>query len=536
VLEPLVAKHQGRVFKVTGDGVLVEFASAVNAVQCAVALQQGMAAANDGAANDRPIVLRVGVNLGDVMVEGSDLYGDGVNIAARLETIAEPGGIVVSEDAHRQVRNKLEIGFDDLGERSLKNIRAPIRVYRVIAKQEQAPISTGLPLPGKPSIAVLPFTNMSVDAEQEFFADGLTEDLITELSKAPGLFVIARHSSFAFKNKSVDLRRVAQELGVRYILEGSARRAAGRIRINAQLIDAREGGAHLWADRFDRDLADVFAVQDEVVARIAEALVGKLAASKLPERKPPKSVEAYDLCVQGRFLFQRSMAEEGKEARQLFERAIALDPDYAEAHVGLAWTHWMGWVNWFEPVDPHRRLAVEYARRAVALDPNDPFAHMILGFVLAYEHVNEESAAEMETALRLDPNHADTYATRADLLVMEGRPLDAIEDVKRAMRLNPHPPAWYYWDQGEAEYAARQYERAIVTLRQDVTYGTPSRSILAAALAQLGRIEEARVEARLFMADYPTFRIESFLDTQPFRNKADREHFGQGYRKAGLPE
>jgi TolB-like protein/Tfp pilus assembly protein PilF len=536
VLEPLVAKHRGRIVKVMGDGVLVEFASAVNAVACAVELQQRIGEANAGMPEARRILLRVGINLGDVVVEGGDIYGDGVNVAARLEEIAEPGGIVLSRKVHEEIAGKLMLACDDLGERSLKNIATPIRVYRVAAKQEQAPTSADLPLPGKPSIAVLPFTNMSVDAEQEFFADGLTEDLITELSKAPGLFVIARHSSFAFKNKSVDLRRVAQELGVRYILEGSARRAAGRIRINAQLIDAREGGGHLWAERFDRDLADVFAVQDEVVARIVEALVGKLAVGKLPDRKPPKNVEAYDLCVRGRFLYQRSMAEEGKEARRLFEQAIALDPDYAEAHAYLAMTHWFGWVNWFEPEDPHRRLALETAQRAVALDPYDPWAHMALAFVLEYEHQYEESVAQREAALRLDPNHADTFAIQTDLLVMEGKPLEAIESIARALRLNPHPPAWYYWLQGEAEYAARQYEKAIATLRRESTYGTPSRSILAAALAQLGRIEEARVEGRLFMADYPSFRIESFLDTQPFRNKADREHFADGYRKAALPE
>jgi TolB-like protein len=393
-----------------------------------------------------------------------------------------------------------------------------------------------LPLPAKPSIAVLPFTSLSADTEQEFFADALTEDLITELSKAPGLFVIARHSCFAFKNKSADVRQIARELGVRYILEGSARRAAARIRINAQLIDAREGGGHLWAERFDRDLADVFAVQDEVVARIVEALLGQLAASKLPDRKPPKSVEAYDLFVRGRFLWQRGMVEEGKESRRSFEKAIAIDPNYAEAHAFLAWTHWMGWVNWFEPEDPHRRLALEIAERAVALDPHDPIAHSILGWVLEYEHKYEESAAQIEMALQVDPNNADIHAMRTDLLVMDGQPREAIGSIARAMRLNPRPPAWYYWLKGEAEYAARHYEDAVITLRHEATYGTPSRSILAAALAQLGRTEEARIEGRLFMADYPDFRIESFLDTQPFRHRADREHFAEGYRKAALPE
>jgi TolB-like protein/Tfp pilus assembly protein PilF len=536
VLTPLVAQHQGRIVKVMGDGVLVEFASAVNAVACAVALQQKIGEAGAGTPADRRIQLRIGINLGDVVVEGGDIYGDGVNLAARLEEIAEPGGIVLSRKVHDEIGRKLALAYHDLGERSFKNIAAPVRVYRIAPTRAPTAAPAPLPLPAKPSIAVLPFTSMSADTEQEFFADGLTEDLITELSKAPGLFVIARHSCFAFKNKSVDVRQVAQELGVRYILEGSARRAAARIRINAQLIDAREGGGHLWAERFDRDLADVFAVQDEVVARIAEALLGKLAVSKLPERKPPKNVEAYDLCVRGRFLYQRAMATEGKEARRLFEQAIALDPEYAEAHAWLAQTHWMGWVNWFEPENPHRRLALEAAHRAVALDPNNAWSHTVLGFVLQYEHEYDASAAHMETALRLDPNNADTYWWLTDLLVMEGRPLEAIECAVRALRLNPHPPPGYYWAKGEAEYAARQYETAVATLRHEATYGTPSRSILAAALAQLGRLEEARIEGRLFMADYPDFRIESFLDTQPFRHRADREHFADGYRKVGLPE
>jgi Tfp pilus assembly protein PilF len=231
------------------------------------------------------------------------------------------------------------------------------------------------------------------------------------------------------------------------------------------LIDTLEGGGHLWEERFDRELADIFAVQDELVARIVEALVGKLAVSKLIERKPPARLEAYDLCVRGRFLYHRMEAKGGKEARQLFQQTIAIDPNYAEAHAYLAMTHWLGWTNWQEPVNPNRQLALQHARRGVALDPNDPFAHLVLGFVLGYEHQYEESAAEVETALRLDPNHAYTYAQRADLLVMDGRPLEAITSVGQALRLDPHPPPWYYWAKGEAEYAARQYESAVATLR-----------------------------------------------------------------------
>src|SRR6266404_1136406 len=285
IVDPLVKKHRGRIVKLMGDGVLVEFASAVNAVACAVELQTAMDIANAGAAEGQRIVLRVGVNLGDVMVEGSDLYGDGVNISARLESLSEPGGLCISANVFEHVNGKLPHSFVSLGPQTLKNIDRPIQIYRLAGKDGPGPAVSAveLPLPNKPSIAVLPFVNMSADAEQSYFVDGLTEDLITDLSKVPELFVIARNSSFAYKGRSVDVRQIARELGVKYVLEGSARRAAGRVRINAQLIDARAGG-HIWADRFDGDLADIFAAQDEVIGKIVEALVGKLTAASLKER------------------------------------------------------------------------------------------------------------------------------------------------------------------------------------------------------------------------------------------------------------
>ena len=346
VLSPLVTKYQGRLVKVMGDGVLVEFTSAVNAVQCALDLQSDTAKANESFPSARHIVLRIGVNLGDVIVEGSDIYGDGVNVAARLEALADAGEVCISASVYEQVKRRLDAAFDDLGDKSLKNIAEPVRVYRIRSLSEGYTPGIADPappmLPTKPSIAVLPFTNMSGEREQDAFADGLTEDLITELSRNAALFVIARHSTFAYKGRSVDIRQVARELGVRYVLEGSARRIAGRVRINVQLIDAI-GGDLIWADRFDRSLEDVFAVQDEVTSRIVEALVGRL--TKLPPRNRPSSLEAYELCVRARPLMSNyaGSAEAIRESHILLTQAVAKDPNYAEAVRRLAFTFWALW-------------------------------------------------------------------------------------------------------------------------------------------------------------------------------------------------
>ena len=536
ILNPLVGEYHGRIVKVMGDGVLIEFGSAVNAVACAIELQRRMTAANDGLAEGRRVELRIGINLGDVVIEGGDLFGDGVVIAVRLQAMAAPGGISVSRAVHDQVGNKLLTSFEDLGPCEVKNIAKPVQVYRVAASREQASAPVGLPLPIKPSIAVLPFTSLSADTEQEFFVDGLTDDLITELSKAPGLFVIARHSCFAFKNKPVDVRQVAQELGVRYILEGSARRAASRIRINAQLIDAREGGGHLWAERFDRDLADVFAVQDEVIAKIVEALIGKLTVASLPERYRPASLEAYDLCVRGRAQYEHNNPQSFVDAIQLFDRATALDPNYAEAYRWLALGQSFGWLHMGLPMEPFRRQSIESAKRAVALDPQDSGTHWVLAFVLLYERLWEDSSKEFELALRINPNDPDAWSNLADLRVMEGRGAEAVACVEKALRLNPHAPSRHYWYLGQAQFAACQYEAAVKTLRNEATYRTGSRRFLAAALAELGRLDEARVEAKLFMSQNPHFRIGYWVQTQPFRDLETRDRIVDGYRKAGLPE
>ncbi|ESZ00826.1 winged helix-turn-helix domain-containing tetratricopeptide repeat protein [Mesorhizobium sp. LNHC209A00] len=389
-----------------------------------------------------------------------------------------------------------------------------------------------LPLPDKPSIAVLPFVNFSNDAGQDSFCDGLTEDLITDLSRISGLFVIARNSTFAYKGKAMDVREIARELGVRYLLEGSARRDAGRVRINAQLVDAASGD-HLWAERFDRGLDDIFAVQDEVTAKIVEALLGRLRAP--PPRNRPTNLDAYDLCVRARKLIDDS-PQTAREAHLMLTRAVALDPHYAEAYRWLAMNHWMGWVHWGEPIDPNRRIALELARKAVAIDLNDAGCHWVLGNLLAYEHKFAESDAEFARAFELDPNEADAWATLSDITTLAGRVEEALEQIRKAFRLNPFPPSWYYLTLGQAQYAARDYAAAVETLRRDETYRTSSRRFLAASLAQLGRLEEARTEVELFLVGNPHFTTRHWVWTEPFRDDATREHFVDGFRKAGLPD
>ena len=389
-----------------------------------------------------------------------------------------------------------------------------------------------LPLPDKPSIAVLPFVNVSNDPEQGAFADGLTEDLITDLSRISGLFVIARNSAFAYKGKAMAVRAIAEDLGVRYLLEGSARRAAGRVRINAQLVDAVSGD-HLWAERFDRSLEDVFAVQDEVTARIVEALLGRLSAPS--PRNRPKNLEAYDLCVRARKLMD-DQPQTAQEAHLMLTRAVSLDPDYAEAYRWLAMNHWMGWVHSGGPTASSRSVALELARKAVAIDPNDAGCRWVLAYLLAYARSFAEADAEFAKAIELDPNEADAWAALSDIAVLAGRVEEGLEHIRKAFRLNPFPASWYYLTLGQAQYAHRDYEAAVETLRRDETYRTSSRRFLAASLAQLGRLDEARAEAELFLVGNPDFTTRHWAATEPFRDAATLEHFVEGFRKAGLPE
>ena len=530
--DPTIAEHGGRIFKAMGDGFLVEFSSAVNAATCAVQIQNGMALRNQGVPEGQRIIFRIGVNLGDVIVEGSDLHGDGVNVAARLEGLADPGGICLSANVHDQVKRRIDAQFDDLGPQMLKNISEPLRVFRIHTRPSEPAV---LALPDKPSIAILPFTNMSSDTEYDYFVDGLTEDLITDISRNPGLFVIARNSVLAYKDKPMDVRRIARELGVRYLLEGSARRSGGRVRINVQLIDSL-GGGNMWAERFDRQLEDIFDLQDEVTARIRTALVGQLVVP--PLRNRPKTMEAYDLCTRGRALLDSSfgLGDAMREAIVLLEQAVALDPDYAEAYRFLATARNDAWQYCNIPVDERHGTVLDLAERAVALDPNDSHCHATLALILDYSGQWDASQSEHERALALDPNNADAMVLYADFLLFAGQHQGAEELVQRALRINPLPPAWYFMAKGKNEYVLGRYEDAVRTLRNPITYRTASRRYLAASLAQLGLIDEAWQEAALFMASNPQFTIRHWVSSTQFNDAATKAHFIEGFRLAGLQE
>jgi TolB-like protein len=540
LFEPEINKHHGRIFKLMGDGLLAEFGSAVDAVECAVTLQRGMVERNENVPESKRFEVRIGINLGEVIVEGDDRYGEGVNVAARLQQLADPGGICVSGKVSKEVEKKLAFGFEPMGKQRMKNIAEPIACYRVslqpppLPAQPDLTLRTPLGLPNRAAIAVLPFTNMSSDQEQEYFADGLAEDLITDLSKVPGLLVISRHSTFAYKGKAIDIRQVAKDLGVRFIAEGSVRRAAARIRINVQLIDA-EDGTHLWAERLDRELADIFVLQDEVVARVVSALSGLLPSARPTPRQRATNLEAYELFVRGRAMVTQSV-ESNRAARPLLERSIELDPGFADAHAWLAMSHHCGWAYWGEATEPHRLLALEAAQHAVSLDPENAGAHAILGDVLVFLGRFDEGAAELATALRIDPNNADAWAFLGENAAFAGNVVEGLEHARKAFRLNPYPPGWYYWLLGLVEYASGRYEDAVGTLRHETTHRSGSQRILAASLAQLGRMEEARVEAQQFLAAHPQFSAQHWAETQPFRRDADRQRFVDGYLMAGLPE
>jgi adenylate cyclase len=541
LLDPVLAKHHGRVFKEVGDGLLVEFGSAVNAVECAAGLQTAMAEANFALPEAERMVLRIGINLGDVMVEGDDLHGDGVNVASRIEGLAEPGGLAISDSVHEHVRGRVGIDFVDRGRHEVKNIARPVHVWAwspdatAVAPQING---TPPPLPEKPSIAVLPFDNMSGDPEQGYFADGITEDIITDLSKVSALFVIARNSSFAYKGKSPDVRQVSRELGVRYVLEGSVRRAASRVRISAQMIDGTNGG-HVWAERYDRDLSDIFEVQDEVTRTIVGALKVRLTAGEAAERgsRGKISPEVYDLIVHARQLALQLTPASSREARRMLEHVIALDPSVAIAYARLAVTTFTEYVNqWNGATVENLTRAAQLAHKAITVDESEAYGHIALSICLNWMRRLEEAEREARRAVELDPNSPDSYTVLGNTLDFQGRHAEAVPLYIRASRLDPQ------WDMalhfmGRALLALDRFDEAETAFKRRLTFSPRSdmsRFYLAALYARSGRADDARAMWREVMEVNPDFSVEHLSRTLPYHDPNVLGRLIESLRGVGL--
>jgi adenylate cyclase len=552
VVDPKITEYRGRIVKTTGDGMLVEFASAVDAVRCAVDIQRAMASGNIDVPPPKRIEFRIGIHVGDIIIDEDDIFGDGVNIAARLEGIADPGGICISDDAHRQIRGKTEISYDDMGHQSLKNISEPMRAWRARPAGDPAEIqsvkvdapSPALALPDRPSIAVLPFTNMSGDAEQEYFADGMVEDIITALSRMTWLFVIARNSSFTYKGKAVDIKQVGRELGVRYVLEGSVRKAGNKVRITGQLIDTSTG-THLWADRFDGGLEDIFDLQDEVTTSVIGAISPKLEQAEIEraKRKPTEKLAAYDYFLRGMANIYQGTKEANLEALQNFQRAIDIDPNFATAYGMCAycyvWRKANGWV-----ADRERETAEteRLARKAARLGADDAVALSQAGFALAFVVGDlDDGVALIDRALLLNSNLATAWRFSGYVRVFLGEPDLAIEHLERAIRLSPLDPLIFIVQNGIvlAHFFAGRYQEALSwaqkTLRQNPNYAA---AIIMAAVsaAQAGRDDELRKAVGRLREIDPKSGISNFTNVWPLRRPEDLTTFENGLRLTGLPE
>ena len=547
LIDPKIAQFGGRIVGTAGDGLLCEFPSVVDAVQCAVEIQAAMPGRNAEVSDARRMQLRIGINLGDVIVEGDDIFGDGVNVAARLETIAEPGSVCISGTVHENATGKLPYRFEDLGEQTLKNIARPIRAWRIrpVGANDTANATAPvvLPLPDKPSIAVLPFTNMSGDPEQEYFADGMTEDIITELSRFRWLFVISQNSSFAFKGQSPDIRDVGSKLGVRYVVEGSIRRAGNRVRITAQLIDATTN-EHIWAERYDRDLEDIFAVQDEVTHAIVTTLEPHLAATERQRarRKPVESLGAWEYYQRGLWHLFRMTAEDSAKALDLLERAVMLDPTASSAHAGLVLALYYHVLFGFSTNrDTDLTKAMSHAKSAIALDESDAFAHFAASRVFIVRGDPESAIEASDRAITLNPSYALAHFGRAHALWHAGRPDAAIVSHDRAMRLSPSDPLmWAFMASkaialsllGRADEAAELAGRA----KRQPNAGLFANIAELAALGLLGRADECRKaldEARRIKPDISIAYIGQSL---PITDAAASKAFSDNLRRAGVPD
>jgi TolB-like protein len=542
LIDPKINEHRGRIVKTMGDGLLVQFASAVDAVRCAVEVQREIAKQHGETDEERRIEFRIGINIGDIVIDGDDIHGDGVNVAARLEGLSEPGGIYVSAGVHDQVRDKLDIAFADAGEQQLKNIARPVRVYNVsVAPAKQKP---SLPLPSKPSIAVLPFQNMSGDPEQEYFADGVVEEIITALSRFRQLFVIARNSTFTYKGRAVDVKQVGREVGVRYVLEGSVRKSANKVRITGQLIDTATG-AHLWADRFDGAVEDIFDLQDQVTARVVGAIAPKIEEAEIEraKQKPTESMDAYDQFLRGMTNLYKWTREGNEKALAHFYRAIDLDPNYAAAY-GLAARVYIqrnagGWVT-----DRMRELTEteRLARIAIDLGSDDAVALATAGFALSdFLGLVEEGDAIIDKALSLNPNLAWIWLYSSWVKASLGKPEVALERIGQALRLSPNDPMTYSFHAAKAwaELFAGRFNEAYSSA-EAALWQKPAfllyMCIAAASAALAGRQPEAqRVVAQLMQAD-PDLRISNVKDLIPLRRAEDTARWVEGLRLAGIPD
>jgi adenylate cyclase len=514
LIDPAIAKNKGRIIKTTGDGMLVEFQSVTDAVKCAVEIQQRMKRRNSDVTQDRRIEFRIGINLGDIIFEDDDIFGDGVNIAARIEQLADVGGICITAAVATQIVDRLEVSIEDLGEKTLKNISRPVQLFRVGLESSVLPpppenVDAERRSVSKPSIVVLPFDNMSGDPDQEFFADGLTEDIITELSRRHELFVISRNSSFVYKNQSVNLREVAEKLGAQYLVEGSVRKIGDRVRVTVQLIDAAND-AHIWADKYDRKLEDIFAIQDEVTAAIAATLPGRVEAAQRDQlsRTKPASMLAYECVLAAKVLHHRGTVADNEQAQSLIDRATALDPGYAHAHawraciLGQAWVH--GWCA---------DQIVAELDRALALDDNDADVHRILAAVNVNNNALTTARYHQERALSLNPNYDLVVVQQGELLTWLGRPEEGVEWIRKAMRLNPHHPERFWSHLGKAHFAVQH-------------------AFLAACYGWLGDEIAAQAHLEKVRALAPEFDIETFLSTLHYAQESDVQHIREGLVKA----
>ena len=551
LVDPKITEHRGRIVKSTGDGILVEFVSVVDAVRCAVDIQRGMGERNAEVPADKRIEFRIGINVGDIIIDQDDIFGDGVNVAARLESLADPGGIMVSSAVHDQVRDKLSFGFEDMGEQSVKNIARPVGVHRVkltqtavVGKSATTTAKMDRTASDRPSLAVLPFANMSGDPEQEYFADGITEDIITALSKLRWFFVIARNSTFTYKGKAIDVKRVARELGVRYVLEGSVRKSSNRVRITAQLIDAASG-SHIWAERYDGELNDIFDLQDQVTMRVVGAIAPKLEQIEIEraKHKPTESLDAYDHYLRGMANLHQWTKESSDEAHRQFYRAIELDAGFASAYGMAAWGFVLRKANgWMDDRAREISEATRLARRAVELGPDDATALSGAGYALVYVAHDLDNGSEiLDRALALNPNLALTLINSGWTKAFLGEPDMAIKHVTHAMRLSPLDPMSFrtLGAIAVAHFVAGRYDDASLWAAkalQERPNFLPAIRELAASKALAGRDSEAQAAmARLREVD-PAMRVSNVKGWVPFRRAEDLARLEEGLRKAGLPE